>query len=160
MTEGNVILLRLADAERRYAAETPISHGGMRGMLITYPEIRALLRHAIEQSNRIIALESTVGPCWIAVTDRMPEASVSVLAVSVPPRSCRVISMAQYAPRWTLLQSEHGDPDAGGDYDESRDEYYVPEGWYETNEFEETHWRINGQVTHWMPLPLCPPSGS
>ena len=40
------------------------------------------------------------------------------------------------------------------DYNEKEDLYYWPEGWYEWNRHEETHWRVGETVTHWMALPL------
>jgi hypothetical protein len=42
------------------------------------------------------------------------------------------------------------------DYDEETDMYYWPEGWYEWNECEETHWLIPFPITHWQPLPPAP----
>ena len=44
----------------------------------------------------------------------------------------------------------------GGWYCEEDDQFYCNEGWYETNEFEETHWRIDGAVEAWQPLPDYP----
>ena len=44
----------------------------------------------------------------------------------------------------------------GGWYDEDEDEYYVNEGWYEVNEFEETHWLVVGNVVAWQHLPAYP----
>jgi hypothetical protein len=32
----------------------------------------------------------------------------------------------------------------------------VKPGWYETNEYEETHWAVSDPVTHWMKLPDPP----
>lgn len=42
------------------------------------------------------------------------------------------------------------------------DEAYLPEGWYESNEHEDTHWHVSGdfEITHWMPLPAPPSSNS
>ena len=34
--------------------------------------------------------------------------------------------------------------------------YYWPQGWYEWNDQDDTHWMIVDQVTHWMPLPSGP----
>ena len=46
--------------------------------------------------------------------------------------------------------------DEWGDYDEEKDEYFCPEGWYEWNEHEEIHWKVDGTVTHWMTMPEGP----
>jgi hypothetical protein len=42
------------------------------------------------------------------------------------------------------------------DYCGEQDNYYWPEGWYEWNFYEETHWVVEGKVTHWMCLPDFP----
>lgn len=63
---------------------------------------------------------------------------------------------AQYAARHTLELGDDQEPWGDDCYDEETDTYYCPEGWYETNEFEETNWHIDGEVTHWMPLPAPP----
>lgn len=39
-------------------------------------------------------------------------------------------------------------------YDEKEDEYYWPEGWYEFNEREEMHWRIEEKVVFWGAVTL------
>lgn len=94
---------------------------------------------------------------WIKCAERMPPPGTPVLAF-VPDFGGGGLSRrirAHYAAPLTLPLSEDADP-AGGDYDEKTDEYYAEEGWYETNEYEETHWRVGGQVTHWMPLPRPP----
>lgn len=91
---------------------------------------------------------------WIKVTDRLPRPGVPVIAYVAPnehgvPRTIR----AQHAPPMTLEQGADCD---GGVYDEATDTYYCEEGWYETNEFEDVHWNVDGVVTHWMALPLSP----
>jgi hypothetical protein len=40
-----------------------------------------------------------------------------------------------------------------GEYDEATDTYYCPEGWYEWNEHEETHWAVDETPTAWCELP-------
>ena len=47
--------------------------------------------------------------------------------------------------------------DGDTDYDDSTEEEYWPEGWYEWNRYEETHWSLGETtITHWMPLPNPP----
>jgi hypothetical protein len=46
--------------------------------------------------------------------------------------------------------------DGEADYDETTDNYYWLEGWYEWNDCEETHWALGWKITHWMPLPDSP----
>ena len=94
---------------------------------------------------------------WTPITLSLPEAGLPVLVYVINahgnPKMTRRLR-ASYAPRHTL------EPDTEGDwheYDEGSDTYYLPEGWYESNEFDETNWYIKGDVTHWMPLPEPPP---
>ena len=90
---------------------------------------------------------------WIKTSDRMPDACVPVIVfVQIIGAGTRRIR-AQYAGEKTLALSDQCD---GGVYDEATDEYYCEPGWYETNEWEDIHWSVEGEVTHWMPLPDPP----
>jgi len=95
---------------------------------------------------------------WIRVEDSLPEPGMPVIAY-VPHYGGHTNSRrirAQYAAKHSLEQ--HADAE-GGDYDEVSDTYYCEPGWYEDNEYEEIHWRVSDEVTHWQPLPQ-PPEGS
>jgi hypothetical protein len=61
-----------------------------------------------------------------------------------------------HAPPKTLSEEDYGEFLTDPDYDEATDTTYWPEGWYECNENEETHWQVHEEVTHWMPLPEVP----
>ena len=87
---------------------------------------------------------------WVTTATKMPEPCVNVLAHYGKKQPIR----AQWVPAKTREASGDGD---FGEYDEATDEMWWPEGWYETNAFEETHWFVDGAVTHWMPLPAPPP---
>lgn len=94
---------------------------------------------------------------WIPVSTP-PETEVPVIAYvesafSNPKATRRV--RAYYVP----AKTSENYADDFCEYDEETDNYYLPEGWYECNEFEETHWKIDGNVTHWMPLPTPPVEG-
>ena len=96
---------------------------------------------------------------WVKCSDQMPPPGVPVLAY-VPTYCGGEYSRrirAAYAPAKTLEQ--HIDAE-GGDYDEATDTYWCEAGWYETNEYEECHWRVSDPVTHWMRLPPEPPNAS
>lgn len=94
---------------------------------------------------------------WISVDERLPESGVPVIVFVAgtydnKPRRLR----ASYAAHHTLELGDDQEPWGDDCYDEATDAYYCPEGWYEHNEYEETHWHIGGTVTHWMPLPPPP----
>ena len=92
---------------------------------------------------------------WVKCSDQMPEPGVPVIAY-VPSYGGgghdRRIRAAYAAPKTLPL---HIDAE-GGEYDEETDTYWCEQGWYETNEYEECHWAVTDEVTHWMPLPPPP----
>lgn len=92
---------------------------------------------------------------WRDVANEMPKSGTFVLAAFVNAYGKARVVRAAWAARWTLpADDECGDDWA--EYSEDRDEYFCPEGWYETNDHEDTHWQITDAVTHWMPLPEHP----
>jgi hypothetical protein len=94
------------------------------------------------------------GAGWISVDERMPEPGMPVLLDIGKKYPIR----AMWAPAKTLEASN--DSDAVGDYDEATDTYYCPEGWYEWNQHEETHWFVTETPRAWAPLPLPAPPAS
>lgn len=94
----------------------------------------------------------------IAVDERLPEPGERVLAFFRYPATGKwQVVRAMHAPHLTLNTEDWGDfePD-GGEHDEATDATYWPEGWYESNEFEETHWALEHEPSHWMPIPSPP----
>ena len=93
---------------------------------------------------------------WIKTEDELPESGVPVIAyVQNVYGSITRRLRAQYAAKQSLpCIGEYADDFA--EYDDKTDEYWCPVGWYETNEFEECHFAVEGEVTHWMPLPEPP----
>ena len=99
---------------------------------------------------------------WIKVTDNMPVPGIPVLAVflderypdGIKKKLVPVVVRAHWLPQWFEVAGT--DDDEQSEYNEEKDEYYVPQGWYEMNEQEETHWMLPDTVTHWMPLPQAP----
>jgi hypothetical protein len=91
-------------------------------------------------------------------TTGLPEPGVAVLVFFVNQHGKdRVIRAAYAAPHSLRLDDEvEGGCDCGECLDD--DEVYCAAGWYETNEFEEVHWKVADAVTHWMPLPPAPTS--
>ena len=94
-------------------------------------------------------------PQWVKVADKLPPAEVPVIAYFVNSHGKHRRIKAFFAPRFTVETSVDNDwyecHETGDD-----DNAYLPEGWYESNEFEDTHWHVTDTITHWMPLPLPP----
>lgn len=95
---------------------------------------------------------------WVECSARMPKSGEYVIAFvphahspEGPSRRLR----AFYAERFTIETSSDDDGD-WIEYSEEKDEYYLPAGWYECNEYEDNHWHVSDPVTHWMPLPSAP----
>jgi hypothetical protein len=93
---------------------------------------------------------------WIPVTERLPKPGKFVLAVFRYSTGKQVVIRAMHAPPKTLSEEDYGEFLTDPDYDEATDTTYWPEGWYECNDNEETHWQVHEEVTHWMPLPGVP----
>ncbi len=95
---------------------------------------------------------------WTPVSERLPEPGKSVLAVvNAPGRTYRPLVIAQWIPKFTHESTSDNDS-LDLEYDEGRDEFYWPEGWYERIEFWDDYGAviIDGHVTHWMELPQRP----
>jgi hypothetical protein len=113
------------------------------------------LRAAKQMQERIDELKGLVRD-WIPVTERLPKPGQYVLAVFRYSTGKQVVIRAMHAPPKTLSEEDYGEFLTDPDYDEATDTTYWPEGWYECNENEETHWQVHEEVTHWMPLPEVP----
>lgn len=102
-----------------------------------------------------LAHRSSQSSLWVAVSERLPDPGIPVLVYCKNSHGKGRRLRAEWCPRWTV-ESVCDDDSDNYEYSEEKDQYYVNEGWYETNEFEETHWKIDRPVTHWMPLPEPP----
>lgn len=92
------------------------------------------------------------GAGWISVDERLPEPGMPVLLDIGKKYPIR----AMWAARHTV-QAADDDTD-WGEYVEADDMYYAPEGWYEWNQCEDNHWRVNETPRAWMTLPAPPAS--
>lgn len=62
-------------------------------------------------------------------------------------------TMAEFIPFKTVLCSDYMDENyCEGDYDEEKDDYFTPQGWYEWNSETDMNWHLSSKVTHWHPL--------
>ena len=103
-----------------------------------------------EQQVRALLAAPAVPQGWIAVGERLPEPGRPVLLDIGKKHPIR----AMWAARFTL---EAGDDDPDwGEYDEDGDMYYCPQGWYEWNEHEDTHWRVHADPIRWAELTQPP----
>ena len=94
---------------------------------------------------------------WTLVEEKLPEYGVSVIVYVKDNCGKNIIIRAMYIAPFTMEQHEDGYDDA--DYDEDKDIYFVKEGWYENNVYEEAHYAVDGNITHWMSLPSPPKDG-
>jgi len=91
---------------------------------------------------------------WIPIEEKLPD--TNCLAFYKNALGKERIVKAFYAKQFEIDQSEDEDCQ---EYDENTDRYYLPEGWYECID----NWAdyscvaiIEGDITHWMPLPEFP----
>ena len=95
---------------------------------------------------------------WIQVSDGMPEPGKVVLAFYKNSVGGDRIICAFHAPKHTLEADCHDD-ESCFDFDEATNTDYMAEGWLERldnwGEYRSIY-VIEGDVTHWMPLPAAP----
>lgn len=114
------------------------------GDMPTVSEVKAL-------RDEVIALRKQVEKQrWISVKERLPEGDKLVI---VKLENLKIPIRAFHAePKG----SEGSCEDEISIYDEEADCYWLPEGWYECNQYEEVNWLVHDNVTHWQPLPAPP----
>ena len=84
---------------------------------------------------------------WIALPGTLPKPGTPVLLDIGKKYPIRAMWAAKHT-----VQAADDDTD-WGEYDEATDQYWCPEGWYEWNEHEETHWAVDETPTAWCELP-------
>ena len=93
---------------------------------------------------------------WHDVTVVLPKPGAVVLAVVQTPKPC--VLLAMWCPALTLPAHTESE---NGEYDEARDEYFAPAGWYQYYAVsgsldDEPYWKIYEAVTQWTALPKVP----
>lgn len=109
--------------------------------------------------------EKVAQPRWISVNDRLPDNEVDVLVCvtrkhcSDPSKYIRFVAKAFHTDGKTntrhsgyIWSTWYTDMD----YDEEADAYIIPEGWWESVEYEDEFNAVDDFITHWMPLPEAP----
>ena len=92
---------------------------------------------------------------WIDIKNNLPPNNTVLLVCGLNSENKIRRLRAKYIPRFYM--ESNGDDFLGDlDYNKFNDEFYWPEGFYEWNEHEDTHWLIDFKITHWMFLPTPP----
>lgn len=114
------------------------------------------MNEALAILDAALAAEPQQPVAWVSVDDAMPKSGVTVLACYKNSHgNLRRIRAKWVAAKTEELNAEHD----WGDYDEETDTYWTPEGWYECIDNWDEFSSImvsEGEITHWMPLPLAP----
>ena len=92
---------------------------------------------------------------WINVDLEMPKPDIPVLVIGKNSHGKIRRLRACFIPKF-YMEDECDDFQGSTDYNEADGQYYWPEGWYEWNEIEETHWFIDFKIDYWMQLPEPP----
>ena len=93
---------------------------------------------------------------WISASERLPVNCNGVLVFGINDCDKTRTAKAMYARKFELEAGDEAVECGYSEYSEEKDEYYVPEGWYEDNSCSETNYAIDFTVTHWMPIPDAP----
>jgi hypothetical protein len=107
-------------------------------------------------ARAVLAAAQPVAPQWISVDVEMPASGRTVLACY----KNRAGNWRRIRAQWVAAKSCESSPESDiGEYDEETDTYYDPEGWYEQLDNWDEYSSIavvEGDVSHWMPLPPPP----
>ena len=100
-----------------------------------------------------------IRPAWTSVTRAMPDTTKKVLATYLNNLGKPRIVIANWVQARTQKTQWEDEEFGISEYDESSDEFFLKEGWYECIENHEEfgmYWIYEGEVTHWAPMPLGP----
>jgi len=148
-----------ADRARRTASEPPAD--GEVGELVK--ELRRICFDVAPCDDDIITRAADLlaqhhpAPVPVAVSERLPEPSVKVLAHYFNDLGKGRTICAIWVPAKTRSDN-YGDDDFT-EYDEESDTFYWPESWYETIENWDDFGYVKvdeGEVVYWQPLPKWP----
>lgn len=94
---------------------------------------------------------------WIDVNEKMPEPGQKCYIAILYDNGKYFQSTATWIPAKHITTDDFNYEGDDAEYDEDKDEYWTPQGWYENQYEPDTSWRLpEEKVTHWMPLPPAP----
>ena len=126
--------------------------------------IQQLENHIGELTEKVAKLEAAQQR-WISVEERLPDNEVDVLVCvtrehySDHSKDILFVAKAFHTDGKTNTEnSRYGWSSQYIDmeYDEEADAYIIPEGWWESVEYEDEFSAVDDFVTHWMLLPEAP----
>ena len=131
--------------------------------------IQQLENHIGKLTEKVTQLEAAQ-PRWICVEEKLPDNEVDVLVCvtrkhySNPSKDIRFVAKAFHTDGKTNTEhSRYGWSSQYIDmeYDEEADAYIIPEGWWESVEYEDASDLVDEavEITNWMPLPEAPEEG-
>ena len=96
---------------------------------------------------------------WVSVKDKMPEPEIEVFILALR-NGYEVLTTAMYEDGTISTDDSAWNwYDLDFDYDEERDVYLIPEGWWEYRHYNPDDVYnnvVDDEVTHWLPLPEPP----
>ena len=124
------------------------------------PESWYTVEEFIYMLKRRPIVNSEFSQNWIPVTDRLPESEreVEITCTSRYDSNSPIVYLTTRAfyEDGTLSTYESGydwDYDDNLDYNEEKDIYIIPEGWYEAVNFGDKFAKLDEEVIAWMPIP-------
>lgn len=124
------------------------------------PEDRHIWRE-LQELKPLVQQALGERPSWTPVADALPDTTKKVLASYLNKLGKRRIVIANWVQARTQESAWDDEELDITEYDESSEEFFLKEGWYEcieNNEEYGMYWIYEGVVTHWMPMPQSPGS--
>ena len=94
---------------------------------------------------------------WISINDKKPQTRQKVLVCFTNEYKQTLLTIAEYIGEKEVLAEDDLSPDCDDfcEYDEEKDCYWTPAGWYEWQYVADINYFLDEQVNYWMPLPAA-----